>query len=234
MSIQLITFDLDDTLWEVAPVLENAETALREWLLDAAPRIGTAGVEQLWRIRAELVEAEPALRHRISELRRRVLLRALCEAGYPEKQARTLAEQAFEVFLAARHQVSLFPEVQPTLEVLANRYQLAVLTNGNADVRRLGLADYFRFALCAEELGVGKPDPLPFREALRRAGVAAHQAVHVGDHPRDDIRGAREAGLRAVWYNPRGLPWPEGEPEPDAQISRLDQLPQTLARWSAI
>src|SRR5690606_23803254 len=48
---------------------------------------------------------------------------------------------AFEVFLAARHQVSLFPEVQPTLEVLANRYQLAVLTNGNADVRRLGLAD---------------------------------------------------------------------------------------------
>ena len=113
------------------------------------------------------------------------------------------------------------------------RYRLAVLTNGNADVRRLGLADYFQFALCAEELGVGKPDPLPFREALRRAGVAPGEAVHVGDHPLDDIQGARAAGLRAIWYNPRGLAW-QGEAAPDAQISRLDQLPQLLAHWSAI
>lgn len=233
MSIQLITFDLDDTLWEVAPVLENAEAALREWLVTHAPRIGAADVEQLWHIRAALVEAEPALRHRISELRRRVLLRALRNAGYEDEEAGELAEQAFQVFLAARHRVSLFPDVQPTLEVLANRYRLAVLTNGNADVRRLGLADYFQFALCAEELGVGKPDPLPFREALRRAGVEASQAVHVGDHPRDDIQGARAAGLRAVWYNPRGLAW-QGAAAPDAQISRLDQLPQLLAHWSAI
>ena len=100
-------------------------------------------------------------------------------------------------------------------------------------VRRLGLADYFQFALCAEELGVGKPDPLPFREALRRAGVAPGEAVHVGDHPLDDIQGARAAGLRAIWYNPRGLAW-QGEAAPDAQISRLDQLPQLLAHWSAI
>src|SRR5690606_35050803 len=144
---------------------------LREWLVTHAPRIGAADVEQLWRIRAALVEAEPALRHRISELRRRGLLRALRNAGQEDEEAGELAEQAFQVFLAARHRVSLFPDVQPTLEVLANRYRLAVLTNGNADVRRLGLADYFQFALCAEELGVGKPDPLPFREALRRAGV---------------------------------------------------------------
>lgn len=233
MSIQLITFDLDDTLWEVAPVLESAETALREWLLGAAPRIGEAEVEQLWHIRSELVAAEPPLKHRISELRRRVLLRALRNAGYEDEEARELAEQAFQVFLAARHRVSLFPDVHPTLEVLANRYRLAVLTNGNADVRRLGLADYFQFALCAEELGVGKPDPLPFREALRRAGVAPGEAVHVGDHPLDDIQGARAAGLRAIWYNPHGLAW-QGEAAPDAQISRLDQLPQLLAHWSAI
>src|SRR5690606_8252137 len=232
MSIQLITFDLDDTLWEVAPVLENAETALREWLLDAAPRIGTAGVEQLWRIRAELVEAEPALRHRISELRRRVLLRALCDAGYPEEQARTLAEQAFEVFLAARHQVSLFPEAQPALEVLANRYRLAVLTNGNADVRRLGLADYFQFALCAEDLGVGKPDPQPFHEALKRGGVQAHEAVHIGDHPVDDIGGAKAAGLRAIWFNPAAKTW-SGVPTPDAEIRSLAELPSVLSAWHA-
>jgi len=232
MSIQLITFDLDDTLWEVAPVLENAEIALREWLLTHTPLIGAEGVERLRDIRSALVTAEPALRHRISELRRRVLQQALGEVGYAERDARRLAEQAFEVFLAARHRVSLFPEAQPTLETLANRYRLAVLTNGNADVRRLGLADYFQFALCAEDLGVGKPDPAPFRAALRRADVAAAQAVHVGDHPDDDILGAQAAGLRAIWYNPRGLPW-AGDAPPDAQVRRLDQLPALLARWSA-
>src|SRR5690606_12895926 len=109
MGLQLITRDLADTLWEVAPVLENAETALREWLLTHAPLIGAEDVERLWDIRSALVTAEPALRHRISELRRRVLLQALGEVGYADQDALRLAEQAFEVFLAARHRVSLFP-----------------------------------------------------------------------------------------------------------------------------
>jgi len=112
----------------------------------------------------------------------------------------------------------------------ANHYRLAVITNGNADVRRLGLADYFQFALCAEELGIGKPDPHPFEEALRRAGVPAAQAVHIGDHPSDDIQGARNAGMRAVWFNPQGKPW-DGDDHPDAEIRTLDQLPTLLERW---
>ena len=136
----------------------------------------------------------------------------------------------FQIFLAARHQVELFADVHPTLEALANRFQLGVITNGNADVRRLGLADYFQFALCAEELGVGKPDPHPFQTALQRAGVTAAQAVHIGDHPSDDIAGARAAGMRAIWFNPQGKAW-EGDGLPDAQISSLAELPTLLERW---
>lgn len=117
------------------------------------------------------------------------------------------------------------------LELLGQRYTLGVVTNGNADVRRLGLADYFDFALCAEDVGIGKPDPAPFLEALRRSGVAASSAVHVGDHPGDDIAGAQRAGLKAVWFNPQGLPW-KGSVAPDAQIQRLSQLPGVLARWA--
>lgn len=121
--------------------------------------------------------------------------------------------------------------VHQLLARLQGRYVLGVLTNGNADVRRLGLGQYFDFILCAEELGVGKPDPHPFREALRRGGVAAGQALHVGDHPLDDMTGARQAGLRSVWFNPDDRPWPGGA-EPDARIRRLDELPGLLARWS--
>ncbi|MBS7662510.1 HAD family hydrolase [Pseudomonas lalucatii] len=231
MTIELITFDLDDTLWDVTPVMQDAEAALRNWLCLHAPRLGALPVDHLWAIRARLLQAEPMLKHRLSELRRRILLNALEGAGYPHDEAQALAECGFQVFLAARHQVELFAEVHPTLETLAERFQLGVITNGNADVRRLGLADYFQFALCAEELGVGKPDPKPFREALARAGVAAEHAVHVGDHPSDDIAGAQAAGLRAIWFNPQGKAW-EAQAPADAEIRSLAELPALLERWA--
>jgi len=230
MTIRLITFDLDDTLWDVGPVIHSAENCLRDWLAQHAPRLGEFPVESLAAIRRMLVESEPGLKHRISELRRRILFHALNDAGYAEGEAREIAEQAFEVFLEARHAIDLFPDVHPTLEHLANHYTLGVLTNGNADVRRLGLADYFRFTLCAEDLGIGKPDPRPFQEALGRAGVAAEHAVHIGDHPDDDISGAQRAGVRAIWFNPNGKAW-QHEGGPDAEVRSLAELPALLARW---
>ncbi|ATR81231.1 HAD-IA family hydrolase [Pseudomonas defluvii] len=230
MSIELITFDLDDTLWDTAPVIVSAEAVLRDWLAANAPNLGPVPVEHLYAIRERLVQAEPGLKHRISALRRRVLFHALEEVGYSEAHARELANEGFEVFLHARHQIDIFPEVQPVLELLCRHYSLGVVTNGNADVRRLGLADYFKFTLCAEDLGIGKPDPQPFQEALRRGQVEASAAVHIGDHPGDDIAGAQQAGLRAIWFNPQGKTW-EAEQHPDAEIQRLSQLPEILSRW---
>jgi putative hydrolase of the HAD superfamily len=229
--IKLITFDLDDTLWDTAPVLVGAEAALRDWLTEHAPLLGPVPVEHLWEIRTRLVEAEPSYKHRISALRRQVLYHALEDAGYDAEQAHDLAEQSFQVFLHGRHQVQIFPDVQPTLEILAKTFTLGVITNGNADIRRLGLADYFAFALCAEDLGIGKPDPAPFLEALRRANVDASVAVHIGDHPSDDIAGAQRAGMRAIWYNPQGKVW-EADGLPNAEIHNLSQLPEVLARWA--
>jgi putative hydrolase of the HAD superfamily len=227
MTLQLITFDLDDTLWDTAPIIISAEATLRDWLAAHAPNLGPFPREALMAIRTRLVTADPSLQHRISALRRLVLFHALHDAGYTETEANQLADESFEVFLHARHQLEIFPEVQPTLELLGKQYTLGVVTNGNADVRRLGLAEYFKFALCAEDLGIGKPDPAPFLEALRLGDAPAHAAVHVGDHPVDDIAGAQRAGLRAVWYNPQNKLW-DAEHTPDAEIHSLTQLPETL------
>lgn len=233
MTIKLITFDLDDTLWDTAPVIVSAEAVLRDWLAQQAPDLGGVPVEHLWAIRERVLSNEPGLKHRISALRRKVLFHALEEAGYTHQQALELADQGFEVFLHARHQLEIFPEVQPTLEVLARHYTLGVVTNGNADVRRLGLADYFKFALCAEDIGIAKPDSRLFHEALQRGEATAQTAVHIGDHPGDDIAGAQQAGLRAIWFNPGNKVW-EAEKQPDAEIRSLTELPELLARWNAI
>ncbi len=232
MSIQLITFDLDDTLWDTAPVIVSAEAVLREWLSEHAPNLGAVPVEHLWAIRERVLANEPGLKHRISALRRRVLFHAMEAAGYAHGEASDLADKGFEVFLHARHQIEVFPEVEPVLEILANHYALGVVTNGNADVRRLGLADYFKFALCAEDIGIAKPDARLFHEALQRGGATAETAVHIGDHPGDDIAGAQQAGLRAIWFNPAGKVW-EADRLPDAEIRSLTDLPALLARWNA-
>lgn len=86
MTPRLVTFDLDDTLWDVAPVMRGAEATLRDWLASQAPRLGPLPIEQLWAIRGQLLEAEPLLRFRLSELRRRILLQALRSAGYPTRK----------------------------------------------------------------------------------------------------------------------------------------------------
>ena len=228
MSIKLLTFDLDDTLWDVATVITHAEDTLRRWLGENAPLLGPLPLAELHHYRDQLLANEPALKHRISELRQRLLHHALSQAGYSQAQAQALAEHAFAVFLSARQEVELFADVHSTLAELSKRYSLAVITNGNADVRRIGLGHYFEFTLSAEELGVGKPDPLPFTTALHRAGVQAAQAVHIGDHPRDDIAGAQHAGYQAIWVNRSSEPW-SGQSSPDGQISALAQLPDVLA-----
>jgi putative hydrolase of the HAD superfamily len=230
LTLRLIIFDLDDTLWDSPPVLLSAEAALQRWLDQYAPALGGDAGPRIRANRQWLLEQDPTLKIRISALRQQALQRSLQQAGYAAAQAVELAAGAFAHFLAARQQVELFPEVRPTLERLAGQFTLGVLTNGNADVQRIGIAGYFRFAFSAEQLGVSKPDPRAFHAVLQQAGVAAGQAVHIGDHPRDDIHGAQTAGLRAVWVNPQGKPW-EGERAPDAQIASLAELPALLARW---
>uniref|UniRef100_UPI002AB0AEED HAD family hydrolase n=1 Tax=Pseudomonas paraveronii TaxID=3040598 RepID=UPI002AB0AEED len=150
----------------------------------------------------------------ISLLRHRVLMHAFEEAGYPQPEATEMADVCFEAFIHARHQLSVFPDAEPMLKALRQHFLLGGITNGNADVQRVGLADYFPFALRAEDIGIAKPDARLFHEALQRGGVDASAAVHVGDHPGDDIAGAQQAGLRAVWFNPTGKAW-EGDKRPD-------------------
>ena len=99
----------------------------------------------------------------------------------------------------------LSDDVRRTLDELRRqRLKLAVVTNGASMRQRrkiaaLGLADAFDAILVSEEEGVRKPEAELFRRALARCGVAAHEALFVGDHPVADVEGAYRAGLKAAW-----------------------------------
>ncbi len=227
--IKAITFDLDDTLWDVWPVVIRAERLLHDWLAARYPRIPARFTPlELRELGDEIAIARPEIAHDRTRLRKEALLLAAGRTGYAEFDV----EAAFAVFHVARNAVELFAEVRPALERLARRYTLASLSNGNADVRLIGLDDVFSFSLNAIEAGAAKPEPLMFRLACRRLGTRPGQVVHVGDDPEHDVRGAAGAGFRTVWLNRAGRDWPGG-PRADAEISDLAELEAVLAVWQA-
>jgi len=228
--IKVITFDLDNTLWDVEPALLRAEQAQREWLLQHRPgAIENYSHEALWAFKKSVWKRHPHLAHQISKLRIQLLYELQLAAGYADESARAGAELAFAVFLEQRHAVVLYEEALAVLEVLAKNYTLGALTNGNADIYKTDAAEYFDFAFLAEDIGVSKPAPDMFQAALARAGALAGEIVHVGDNPEHDIAGAHAVGLRTVWMNPTAISWPGGK-RADREIDNLAQLPQAIAQ----
>jgi putative hydrolase of the HAD superfamily len=228
MTITVVTFDLDNTLWDVEPALLRAEDAQRDWLLAHRPgAIERFDHDGLWEFKQQVWRRHPELAHHVSQMRIRMLYELQLGAGYSGSEAQAGAEAAFAVFLAERHRVELYEEALEVLEALAGEYTLGALTNGNADIYKTDAAEYFDFAFLAEDIGASKPAPDMFHAALNRAGVPAGQIVHVGDNPEHDIRGAQAVGMRTVWMNGRAMEWPGGT-RPDREITSLRDLPGAI------
>lgn len=225
--IRAITLDLDDTLWPIWPTIARAESVLQAWLAEHAPATRALYAEPgaLRAIRDRMDALRPELRHDLSALRRESIRLALTHAGDDP----ALAEPAFEVFFAERQRVDLFEDALPTLEYLSGRWPVVALSNGNADVRRVGLARYFHAAISAREAGVAKPDARIFHSGARAAGVAPDQVLHIGDDAHLDGVGALRAGLQTVWLNREGAAWPHEGPAPHATVGSLHELRHLLA-----
>ena len=102
------------------------------------------------------------------------------------------------------------PDALPAiLRVKAAGLVAGVVSNSNGCARALlagaGLGDALDFVIDSAEVGVEKPDPKIFRLGLEQAGVAAHEAVYVGDLYSVDVLGSRAAGLGAILLDPRGF-----------------------------
>jgi putative hydrolase of the HAD superfamily len=225
-KIGAITLDLDDTLWPIWPTIERAEKALHQWLAANAPMTAAlfSNPVALREIRDELAGARPDLKNDLSAVRRESIRLALQRA----EENPALAEEAFEVFFAERHRVELFDDAREALDFLAARFPVVALSNGNADVKRVGLSKYFKGAISAREFGVGKPDPRIFVAAAGVVDIQPANVLHVGDDATLDVLGAMNAGMQAAWLNRGDHPWPH-EGEPHVTVGNLHALCALLA-----
>lgn len=224
-NIRAITLDLDDTLWEIGPVIQRAEQALYAWYLEHYPRIvETFEIADIFELRNDVVAEHRDKLHDLTFIRCAVIERVASEAGYSNFPV----DDAFAVFDDARNDLELFHDVRPALESLRRRCRLVAVTNGNADLDKIGIAELFDDFVSARMAGAAKPSPKIFSAAIEAGGASPADTLHVGDDPHVDVHGARGAGMRAVWINRNGRRWPESLDEPEATIADLFELDRML------
>lgn len=224
----LITFDLDDTLWDTYPVLVRAEYAMEAWFENRFP-----GFSQQFPLAAQKEMKREVLQpSNCTETRLQLYIKMLKRFGLPSEEANLVAASALMHFKEWRQKVDLFPHVLEVLEELNQEYSLAVITNGNADVFHpyIGLGRYFDFVLRADQEGVAKPNADIFELAAKRAGIDVSNIIHVGDHPIDDVSGVLGAGGKSIWFNRHGARrWhPEWHASPTTEVHSLLELPTAI------
>ena len=227
--IRAVFFDLDDTLIGYAAAeraaLEAAGAVLCVKTDDLAAALyaaytarydyGTPGYAEL----AALTEGE---------LRGTLTADAMRTLGIATDAA--LAQRAIETYAASeRAALKPFGDTLDTLDSLARRYPLGVITNGPSSMQRAklaatGLRHQFALIVVDTEFGHPKPDPRIFAHAAARIGFAPDELLFVGNSAEADVAGARAAGWTSVYLNAAGTPFPASLSAPHYTIRTLTEL----------
>ncbi len=228
-QITTVIFDMFETLAQNPP--GHWRTTFQEIIKDQGYE---THAEQLWQ---EWTAAETEFRE--SRVKAGVAFRNYFE-GWRDNFAQAFASLglAGDAEGASRRTIedlSRRPPYEETVEALGlvqRGWRIAVLSNADDDfllpnVERLGVE--FESVLSSEEARVYKPRPELFREILRRLKVNPQEAVYVGDKQLEDVQGAQQIGMRAVWINRSEAAADPQLPQPDYEINSLLQLPRLLA-----
>jgi putative hydrolase of the HAD superfamily len=235
MSIQAVIFDWGGTLsrW--------ADIELLDMWRAAARRLAPDREEQLVK---RLAAVEAATWRWVNTTRRSatlhdILTTASRELGLDFEEA-VHAEAAEHHLAAWTPHIKHDPEAAATLRALRDRgLTIGLLSNTHWPrhfheqlLEADGLAELIDARVYTSELDWVKPHPAAFRAALDAIDLQdPTAAVYVGDRPYDDMRGARHAGMRAVWRANTHLPG--GEAHADAVIHRLPELVDVVDGWLA-
>ena len=212
MCIKYISFDLDDTFWDVMPTIYRAEDLTSSWIKENYP--GADKIIQstnMMDLRNKLLKEDPSLLVKISDLRTKMFYEVGLLAGYNKEESDKLSKNAFNIFIEARNDVKLFEGVQETLESLNQNYSLGVITNGNADLKKIGIDHLFSHIFSSANSGAHKPDPKAFEILIEASGLKPEEICHVGDHPLNDVKGSLDCGMQPIWFKNKDAEWPYKE-----------------------
>jgi len=227
-----IFFDLDDTIFDHAITCRCALARLRA----SEARFRSRSLDDVWHEYSHLLDVvQPDIfagritlpEARIERFRE---LARFCGTQASPDEAAEFSRQYRAHYQKLRRTV---PGVRRVLERLRGRAVIGVVTNNEVaeqerKVDHLGLRPLIDFMVVSEGVGVAKPDPAIFQIALECAGTLPEETVMIGDSWRSDVTGARNAGIRPVWFNRFHLtapdPWPVSELDSFRSPSRTEAV----------
>ncbi|WP_298633237.1 HAD family hydrolase [uncultured Umboniibacter sp.] len=226
-NIKLVAFDLDDTLWDGADVLNRAEETTFNWIQAQHPDIAACwSIETLNELRKSVIAPQIDYALQLTDSRQRSFASAAAQVGYNHEDAHQFAEAAIEVFMRARTEVVLFPEVEALMDLLAPDFKLAAISNGNCRVEETAIGKYFNISVSAEGIGAAKPEIGMLSHCQENYALSPSECVLVGDSDFYDGQAARAAGWHFIHYDINGLPL-------QGTINNLAQLPDALAKLNS-
>lgn len=206
-NIKHIFFDLDHTLWdyernsiaalgELHVRFKLAEFVSFEGFLKTYQKVN----EKLWhKFNNGQIERDYIKKYRFAEVLQKLKI-------HIDHQPSDL----HDFFLSnCSNRSEVFPYCHETLSYLKEKYPMAIITNGFPEAQypkmsAASLNQYFDEIVISQEVGYRKPEKEIFDLSLRRLNARAETSVMIGDNPKTDIRGARDAGLQTIFFNPKG------------------------------
>lgn len=237
-QIKVVSFDLDDTVWECAPALHRAMDAQDEHIREHYPQVAIVidahgGFANVF---SAVTKEEPHLAYDMTALRKRALARMAQTSKLAVDDHTTFIDSTFQVFMDHRNGVldNIYDGVLALVQRLRQRGLIVVaLTNGNAELHNIGNLlsdDLFSIHLNPAMVGAAKPEPHMFKRLLELTGVQAHEVVHVGDSLSSDVAAAKAFGMPAVWVcaHAHTMDTEELDRLADAVVSHTSELEKVL------
>jgi putative hydrolase of the HAD superfamily len=127
------------------------------------------------------------------------------------------------------HSVLFKDTVSMLLKLQTAGYEIGMITNGKTDFQKgtihsLKIEPYFKDIIISDEIGIKKPDRRIFDASLKNLNVSKGDAIFIGDHPVDDIKAAKDVGLKTIWK--KNNYW--GEADPDDSFVDMKTLPSIV------
>ncbi len=238
--LRAVIFDLGGTLmYERATwhdITAQGDEALTRYLIDQGMELNlsTFPIEFRRRLGEYFAQREKDLLETSYTF---VLIELLKDKGYANLPDEVIRKALDSLFSITQTNWVLEEDALPTLKKLEkDGYRMGLISNAGDDqdvhqlVRRFGISAYFDFILTSAACSYRKPHPRIFELAIANWYFLPSETVMVGDNLDADIRGAKGAGLYAVWISRRAGPSSDDQPrvQPDATVSTLAELPALL------
>lgn len=195
---KLISFDLDDTLYDNHEVIHLAEQQCVDFLSKAALLSLNLQDWQQWKQR--IFKQDPIFCENVTVWRERTLREMLRFYGKSAVEIERISTATMQHFMDYRHRIDVPSQSIEILNQLKTRYPLVAITNGNVNPNNIGL-NQFDAVFCGGVQGRAKPHSDLFQQTAKQFNVALHEILHVGDNLITDVKGSIEAGCQAVWLN---------------------------------